>query len=164
METTQVESPEINNQGKSSKLPLIVVILLMAILIPLAVYFLAKVNSKSQPTTSVVTTTPNKSSQTGKNVNLSESLTTCTPAFTTINNPTTEEPFGLEVVGLTNDKCGFNAQVSTTAMILCRFSDDQRKAAAQVFKDKPTKFNAATNPQFKDFIKSGACVINEGQG
>ena len=108
-------------------------------------------------------------------------MSSCTKYKTTFKHPLTGETLEKEVLGIISGKCDYFEQMPNGGKMECKYSESERMAAAQYYKDVATAESAGTsvnanlgsgeqkttytingkvvdNP-LQEFMNSGVCVI-----
>ncbi|MGD2085932.1 MAG: hypothetical protein PVH61_07095 [Candidatus Aminicenantes bacterium] len=109
-----------------------------------------------------------------------DKLEKCEPYSSTFKHPLTNEVLRREIVGIEGDKCVYIEEMPNGGMMICKFSDNQRRVVAQYYRDElmaqkhmtfdeyyvETKYyingKEVYNP-LQEALNCGLCVI-EGYG
>ena len=74
-----------------------------------------------------------------------DKLSSCTKYKTTFKHPLTGETLEKEVLGIVSGKCDYVEQMPNGGKIECKYSESERMAAAQYYKDVATDESAGTS-------------------
>ncbi len=147
-----------------------------------------KVSNQLSAETPTDTTTPPSSQQSAAQPRLQQpemvfpdKLSSCTPYKITFKHPLTGEMLEKEILGIVNGKCDYVEQMPNNGKMECKYTESERKAAAQYYKDVASAetFGASVSANLVDgeqkttytidgkvvdnplqeFMNSGVCVI-----
>ena len=74
-----------------------------------------------------------------------DKLSSCTKYKTTFKHPLTGETFEKEVLGIVSGKCDYVEQMPNGGKMECKYSESERMAVAQYYKDVATAESAGTS-------------------
>lgn len=147
-----------------------------------------EVSSQPSAETPTDTTTPQPSQQPvtqtqpqNPQIVFADKLSSCIPYKITFKHPLTGDMLEKEILGIVNGKCDYVEQMPNNGKMECKYTESERKAAAQYYKDVASAETVGTsvnanlgnseqkttytingkivdNP-LQEFMNSGVCVI-----
>jgi len=79
------------------------------------------------------------------NLILADKLSSCTPYKITLKHPFTGEMIVREILGIVNGKCGYAEEMPDDGKMECKYTENERKAVAQYYKDLSIEGPAVTS-------------------
>lgn len=107
-----------------------------------------KPTETSMPTEQLTEQNQPQSDEDGHTNNLvifADNLHSCTPYQTTFQHPLTGEAMEREILGLVTDNCIYVEQMPNNGKMECSYTENERRAAAQFYKDSAAVESAETN-------------------
>lgn len=74
-----------------------------------------------------------------------DKLSSCTPYKITLKHPFTGEMIVREILGIVNGKCNYAEQMPNDGKLECKYTENERKAVAQYYKDLAIAGSAETS-------------------
>ena len=80
---------------------------------------------------------------------LADKLNSCTKYSTTFKHPFTGEMLGKEILGIVDGKCVYVEQMPNGGKMECKYTQSERKAVAQFYKDVASAKTVTTHSSIK---------------